>query len=116
MTPDPVLRRLQRQRRFERQFQHIYHAIPILRGPLERVKARGWWMVRVPLGFLFIAGGFLAILPIFGLWMIPVGLMLLAIDLPVLQGPVAGTSIRTRRWWEMRRRSWRERRAARRAK
>jgi hypothetical protein len=33
---------------------------------------------------LLIVGGCLAILPIFGLWMIPLGLVLLADDIPLL--------------------------------
>ena len=66
-------------------------------------------MVRVPLALTFITGGFLAILPIFGLWMIPVGLFLLAVDLPVLQGPVTAAAIRLRRWWELAMRRWRHR-------
>ena len=37
--------------------------------------------LRLPLGILFICGGFLAILPVFGLWMIPVGIAVAALDL-----------------------------------
>jgi len=42
-------------------------------------------------------GVFLAILPVFGLWMMPVGLILLAIDVPPLKGPVASAIVRLRR-------------------
>ena len=38
--------------------------------------------VRVAAGVLFIAGSFLSILPIFGIWMLPLGLILLAEDIP----------------------------------
>jgi hypothetical protein len=41
--------------------------------------------VRVPAGVLFIAGSFLSILPLFGVWMLPLGLMLLAEDIPPLR-------------------------------
>ena len=41
--------------------------------------------MRLPLGVLFILGSFLFILPIFGLWMLPVGLLLLAEDFPALR-------------------------------
>ena len=44
----------------------------------------GRW-VRAVAGVLFIAGSFLAILPVFGLWMLPLGLALLAEDVPPLQ-------------------------------
>jgi hypothetical protein len=40
---------------------------------------------RVPAGGLLILGGLLSILPIFGLWMLPLGLALLAEDLPPLR-------------------------------
>jgi len=43
----------------------------------------GW--VRVLAGLLFIAGAFLSILPVFGIWMLPLGLMLLAEDIPPLR-------------------------------
>ena len=40
---------------------------------------------RIPAGLLFIVGGCLAILPILGVWMIPLGLFLLAEDVPMLR-------------------------------
>lgn len=55
--------------------------------------------VRLPLGLILIAGGFLAILPVFGLWMIPFGLIILAIDLPALRPFVSAVIIRLRRKW-----------------
>ena len=42
------------------------------------------WL-RIPAGILLILGGFLAILPVFGLWMLPLGLVLLADDVPLLR-------------------------------
>jgi hypothetical protein len=42
------------------------------------------WL-RMVAGVLFIAGSFLSILPIFGLWMLPLGLMLLAEDIAPLR-------------------------------
>ena len=41
--------------------------------------------MRVPAGVLLILGGFLAILPIFGLWMLPLGVVLLSDDVPPLR-------------------------------
>lgn len=60
--------------------------------------------MRLPLGLVMIAGGFLAILPVFGLWMIPLGLLLLAIDLPLLRPFVSAVIIRLRRKWTIWRR------------
>lgn len=36
--------------------------------------------LRLVLGLVLIAGGFLAILPVFGLWMIPLGIAVAALD------------------------------------
>jgi hypothetical protein len=53
-------------------------AVHFLRQPSGR-----WY--RIPAGLLLIIGGVLAFLPILGLWMIPLGLALLAEDVPVLR-------------------------------
>jgi len=42
-------------------------------------------VVRWILGVGFVIGGFLAVLPVFGLWMLPVGLALLSDDVPPLR-------------------------------
>ena len=45
--------------------------------------------VRIPLAILLILGGIFSILPVLGLWMLPVGLLLFAQDVPRLQPPLA---------------------------
>ena len=45
--------------------------------------------VRAPAGVALAAGGVLSVLPGLGLWMLPVGLALLAVDVPVMQDPLA---------------------------
>lgn len=57
---------------------------------------------RIPAGVLFIIGGFLFILPILGLWMVPLGLILLAEDVPLLRR----LRDRTLDWIERRRPHW----------
>jgi len=57
---------------------------------------------RIPAGVLLIVGGFLFILPLFGLWMIPLGLILLAEDIP----PLHRLRDRTLQWIERRRPNW----------
>ena len=49
----------------------------------------GLHWVRIPAGLLLILGGIFAVLPILGLWMLPLGLVLLAKDVPVLRRPTA---------------------------
>jgi hypothetical protein len=69
--------------------QRIDHLLDRLPGKLQtairHLQRPSLRWVRVPAGVLFIAGTFLSILPIFGLWMLPVGLMLLAEDIPPLR-------------------------------
>jgi hypothetical protein len=53
-----------------------------LRGPSSA-------FVRIPLAIALIVGGLVGFLPILGFWMIPLGLTLLAQDVPFLQKPMA---------------------------
>ena len=46
-------------------------------------------LVRIPLAILLIAGGIFSFLPVLGLWMLPLGLLLFAQDVPILQKPMA---------------------------
>ena len=45
--------------------------------------------VRIPVAILLVVGGVLSFLPVLGLWMLPLGLILIAQDVPVLQKPMA---------------------------
>ena len=53
---------------------------------LREPRARIW---RVPTAGLLIVGGFLGFLPILGFWMVPLGLAIIANDVPFLRGPMA---------------------------
>jgi hypothetical protein len=46
-------------------------------------------LIRIPLAILLVVGGVFSFLPILGLWMLPLGLLLIAQDLPFLQKPLA---------------------------
>jgi hypothetical protein len=73
----------------ERQLDRISAELPSrvggflrwLRGPSSR------W-VRVPAGLLLIIGGVVGFLPVLGFWMVPLGALLLAQDIPFLRRPV----------------------------
>jgi hypothetical protein len=64
----------------------------LARGPAKFV---GWLRkpssryARIPLAILLILGGIFSILPVLGLWMLPLGLLLFAQDVPFLQKPMA---------------------------
>lgn len=85
------------ERRFERQFESLARLVPPLRGPLAALRRDSYRLVRVPLALLLIVGGVFSILPFLGIWMLPVGLLLLAVDLPFLRGPISALLIRARR-------------------
>ncbi len=53
------------------------YTLPLPRSPF----------LRITIGVLLMIGGLFSILPIFGLWMIPLGMLILSIDIP-----------RVRRW------------------
>ncbi len=63
--------------------------------PPRPAKFVGWLrkpssrLVRIPLAILLIVGGIFSFLPILGLWMLPLGLVLFAQDVPLLQTPMA---------------------------
>jgi len=44
---------------------------------------------RIPLAIGLMIGGLFGFLPVIGFWMLPLGLALLAIDLPFLRRPLA---------------------------
>jgi hypothetical protein len=81
----------------------LTRAIRWLRDP----KAR---KVRIPVGVLFLLGGVLWFLPVVGLEMIPIGLLLIAQDVPFLRRPVGRATlfledrwVELKRWWRRRR-------------
>jgi hypothetical protein len=64
------------------------------RLPASLAKAMSWIRrpapksVRMPLGVALVAGGTVGFLPILGYWMLPVGLVILARDVPQLRPPL----------------------------
>ncbi len=89
----------QRERRLEllirRLPPRVQRAVCWLRRPSVRP-------LRIGAGVLFVLGGLLSILPVFGLWMLPLGLVLLAEDFRPLRKPEA----RILSWIERRRPHW----------
>ncbi len=53
-------------------------------------------LVRIPVALLLIVGGVFSFLPVLGLWMLPLGLALIAVDVPAMRPPLA----RVLRWIE----------------
>jgi hypothetical protein len=55
--------------------------------------------IRLPAGLLLILGGVFSILPILGIWMLPVGVLLIAYDVRLLRRPVGRLTIWSLRQW-----------------
>jgi hypothetical protein len=83
------------ERLIDRLPKGLQSSIRWLRRPSSR------W-VRIPTGVLLIGGSLLSILPLFGFWMLPLGLILLAEDVP----PLRRACDRMLRWIERRGPRW----------
>ncbi|OUJ13789.1 hypothetical protein [Acetobacter sp. DsW_063] len=71
-----------RERRIELLLQRLPGRIRGYVRWLRRPESR--W-ARLPAGVFLILGGCLAVLPVFGLWMLPLGIFILAEDVPALR-------------------------------
>jgi len=74
----------------DRQFKEVEQRLP---GTMARLVRRlrqpsSKWF-RIPAAALLIVAGFIGFLPILGFWMIPLGLLLIAQDVPFLRRPIA---------------------------
>lgn len=85
--------------RLNRQFDRIGRAVPATSGFLSWIRQPSSRLVRIPLGIILILGGVFSFLPILGVWMLPLGLFLIALDLPFLQGPLNRMSFWVQRKW-----------------
>ena len=89
--------------RCERRIERLIGRLPARLQPavrwLRRPSSR--W-ARIPAGILLIAGGLLSILPLLGIWMLPLGLMLLSEDV----SPLRRARERILDWIERRRPHW----------
>ena len=75
---------------------------PRLRSAFQWLLRPSSTWTRIPAGTLLICGGLLGFLPILGLWMLPLGLLLLAEDVP----PLRSTRTRILDWIERRHPRW----------
>jgi hypothetical protein len=88
---------------------HEYRVERLIDRLPERLRTIVRWLrrpssrwVRVPAGLLLAGASLLSILPFFGLWMLPLGLMLLAEDVP----PLRRARERFLAWIEWHRPNW----------
>ena len=91
--------------RLDRLFNRLERRVPVAARLLQYLRRPQSRWFRIPLGVLLIFGGIFSFLPVLGIWMLPLGLLLLALDLPFLQGPVNNSVLRGSRKWSTWRRS-----------
>lgn len=95
----------------EHALDRLLQALP---GPVRR--GHGWIMqpgrawLRIPVAILLIVSGFLGFLPLLGFWMLPIGALLLAEDVPVLRRPTLAALAAVQGWWDRMRAQWARRR------
>ena len=86
-------------------FWHLEREVP---GPIARALRKlrrpdARWL-RIPVGLFFVVGGLASFLPVLGIWMLPLGLLLIAYDVPFLREPVGRFTIwGTQKWASFRR-------------
>ncbi|MCD7060355.1 hypothetical protein [Pelagibacterium xiamenense] len=91
------------QTRLERLFLRIERRFPRFGRAIWYIRQPWAILIRIPLGLLLIVGGVFSFLPILGVWMLPLGILLLAVDLPFLRRPLNAVVIQS----ERRYRQWR---------
>jgi hypothetical protein len=70
----------------ERRMNLLIHRLPAsFQKPARWLRQPSSRWVRIPVGILLIIGSFLSILPVFGLWMLPLGMVMLAQDVPFIK-------------------------------
>ena len=78
---------------------------PARRSYTWLIRPEAKWL-RLPLSVVLIAGGVFSFLPVFGLWMLPIGALLLGEDIPPVRRATLRALGRTQPWWAR----WRPRR------
>jgi hypothetical protein len=95
-------------RELDRAFEELEQETP------DRVSRTIRWLrdpearwIRIPLGGLLILGSALWFLPVLGIEMLPIGLLLIAQDVPFLRRPVGRAVLWLEHKWVALRRRWR---------
>jgi hypothetical protein len=97
------------EERLDRQLDRLEQELPERAARFLRwLRAPSSRWVRIPAGILLMVGGVFSFLPILGLWMVPLGALLLAQDIPFLRRPVGRALVWLERQWI----KWKRRRGA----
>jgi hypothetical protein len=79
---------------FEGAYAELVKELPeFVARALARISGPGMTWARISVGIVFVVGGFLSFLPVLGIELLPLGVLLLAHDLPVLHRPVGTATL-----------------------
>ena len=98
------------QRKFDRLLARLQARLPSRAG-----RAMAWLispaasLLRLPLAVLFIIGGIFSFLPVLGVWMLPLGILLIAVDVALVRRWVVKTWPWVESRWRLRSRRRRQR-------
>jgi len=56
-------------------------------------------ILRLAIGGLLVVGGLFGFLPVLGFWMLPLGFLVLATDIPAVRRINRRVSVAVKRWW-----------------
>jgi hypothetical protein len=74
----------------DQRIERLIDRLPLRVGSVIRwLRQPSSFWIRMPAGALLICGGLVSFLPIFSLWMLPLGLLLLAEDVPLLRSAIS---------------------------
>ena len=81
-------------------FRRLEDEVPAKAGrALRSLRHPNARWIRIPLGVLLVLGGIFSILPFLGIWMLPLGLVLLALDVALLRRPTVRMLVAGERLW-----------------
>ena len=81
-------------------FKRLEQEVPERLGRMMRwLRHRAFRLIRIPVGLILVLGGVFSILPGLGIWMLPLGLLLMASDVPFPRRPVGHLTIRGADRW-----------------
>jgi len=80
---------MERRPEFNEELNRLLHHVPAWARRMIKSASRPDTAWRVPLAIGLMFGGMFGFLPVLGFWVLPLGLALLAMDLPFLRRPLA---------------------------
>jgi hypothetical protein len=93
-----------------RYFEMIDRRVPISVSQFIRwLRMPSSFAIRLVIAILLILGGIFSFLPVLGLWMLPLGLLLIAQDVPLVQEPLVAAFAWVEAKWEWLKVKWRSR-------